>query len=123
MDVPTTSGEKPRRNDPCPCGSGKKYKRCCEGREIRTKTSLTKWTLVAVGILIVLGGVGFVAALLAPNESDTTSGRVWSPEHGHWHDVGGDTSRPTGEPVSQPPGPAPPGKVWSAAHGHWHDAR
>lgn len=20
------------RNDPCPCGSGKKYKKCCEGR-------------------------------------------------------------------------------------------
>ncbi len=20
---------KPRRNDPCPCGSGRKYKRCC----------------------------------------------------------------------------------------------
>jgi len=20
---------KARRNDPCPCGSGKKYKRCC----------------------------------------------------------------------------------------------
>jgi preprotein translocase subunit SecA len=22
-------GEKIGRNDPCPCGSGKKYKRCC----------------------------------------------------------------------------------------------
>jgi uncharacterized protein YecA (UPF0149 family) len=22
-------GEKVGRNDPCPCGSGKKYKRCC----------------------------------------------------------------------------------------------
>jgi len=21
--------EKPGRNDPCPCGSGKKYKKCC----------------------------------------------------------------------------------------------
>ena len=21
--------ELPRRNDPCPCGSGKKYKKCC----------------------------------------------------------------------------------------------
>lgn len=20
----------PERNDPCPCGSGKKYKRCCQ---------------------------------------------------------------------------------------------
>ena len=24
---------KPGRNDPCPCGSGKKYKRCCIGKE------------------------------------------------------------------------------------------
>ena len=22
--------DKPGRNDPCPCGSGKKYKKCCE---------------------------------------------------------------------------------------------
>ena len=22
-------GDKPGRNDPCPCGSGKKYKLCC----------------------------------------------------------------------------------------------
>ncbi|UCE60305.1 MAG: SEC-C domain-containing protein [Phycisphaerales bacterium] len=21
--------DKPQRNDPCPCGSGKKYKKCC----------------------------------------------------------------------------------------------
>jgi uncharacterized protein YecA (UPF0149 family) len=26
---PITSGEKAGRNDPCPCGSGKKYKKCC----------------------------------------------------------------------------------------------
>ena len=24
-----TVGDKPGRNDPCPCGSGKKYKKCC----------------------------------------------------------------------------------------------
>lgn len=24
-----TSSKKPRRNEPCPCGSGKKYKKCC----------------------------------------------------------------------------------------------
>ncbi len=27
--VPRTVGQKVGRNDPCPCGSGKKYKRCC----------------------------------------------------------------------------------------------
>ncbi|MBN2808170.1 MAG: preprotein translocase subunit SecA [Deltaproteobacteria bacterium] len=27
--VPVVSGQKIGRNDPCPCGSGKKYKKCC----------------------------------------------------------------------------------------------
>jgi len=26
-------GKKVGRNDPCPCGSGKKYKKCCLQRE------------------------------------------------------------------------------------------
>jgi preprotein translocase subunit SecA len=26
---PKYNGEKISRNDPCPCGSGKKYKKCC----------------------------------------------------------------------------------------------
>ena len=37
--LPTLEGPKPimadpkvGRNDPCPCGSGKKYKKCCMGR-------------------------------------------------------------------------------------------
>jgi len=25
---------KPRRNDPCPCGSGRKYKKCCLAKEV-----------------------------------------------------------------------------------------
>ena len=29
----TRAGEKIGRNDPCPCGSGKKYKKCCLGKE------------------------------------------------------------------------------------------
>ena len=27
------------RNSPCPCGSGKKYKKCCEKKEAEMKTS------------------------------------------------------------------------------------
>lgn len=26
---PIKSDTKPKRNEPCPCGSGKKYKQCC----------------------------------------------------------------------------------------------
>jgi len=34
------------RNDPCPCGSGKKYKKCCEAKdEAQTRAALEKqWT-------------------------------------------------------------------------------
>lgn len=28
-DTPPAPGKKVGRNDPCPCGSGKKYKKCC----------------------------------------------------------------------------------------------
>ena len=31
---PVRTGPKVGRNDPCPCGSGKKYKKCC-GRAAR----------------------------------------------------------------------------------------
>jgi uncharacterized protein YecA (UPF0149 family) len=30
---PGFSASRPQRNEPCPCGSGKKYKRCCLGAE------------------------------------------------------------------------------------------
>ena len=30
---PVKKGEKVGRNDPCPCGSGKKYKKCCGANE------------------------------------------------------------------------------------------
>jgi hypothetical protein len=61
------------------------------------------------------GDTGQVAGSQPPGPAPP--GKVWSPEHGHWHDVS-----PTTSPVSaQPPGPAPPGKVWSPEHGHWHD--
>lgn len=26
---PIQAEEKPKRNEPCPCGSGRKYKQCC----------------------------------------------------------------------------------------------
>lgn len=29
--------KKVERNDPCPCGSGKKFKKCCESKGLRAK--------------------------------------------------------------------------------------
>lgn len=31
------------RNDPCPCGSGKKYKSCCWGKKPEKKKLTAKW--------------------------------------------------------------------------------
>jgi len=34
--VPVTTVVRPGRNDPCPCGSGKKYKKCCGANPKKT---------------------------------------------------------------------------------------
>ncbi len=76
------------RNDPCPCGSGKKYKQCCEGKAAEKTTFLTKWIAVIVGILVLLVAVGTVASFFTDDQSNNAPpGQVWSPDHGHWHDA------------------------------------
>ena len=136
-------------NDPCPCGSGKKYKRCCKSAAAMPRP---RWMALLFGVLVI-GGAG--ALMLGPaNRSNGTSsvgfgsglgtrssasvpqplgpvpaGKVWSPEHGHWHDAVGAGSEfdfglspDVQSTTPQPLGAAPPGKVWSPEHGHWHNA-
>ena len=112
------------RNDPCHCGSGKKYKQCCQGKAAEKTAFLMKWIAVIGGILVLLVAVGTVASFFTDDLSSSAApGRVWSPEHGHWHNVGGAGTRSAARSVPRPPGAAPPGKMWSPDHGHWHDAR
>jgi SWIM/SEC-C metal-binding protein len=33
---PVLADPKVGRNEPCPCGSGKKFKKCCDGRQAQT---------------------------------------------------------------------------------------
>jgi serine/threonine protein kinase len=40
---PPTSGPQIGRNDPCPCGSGKKFKKCCGGIETPGATPLVEY--------------------------------------------------------------------------------
>ncbi len=76
------------RNEPCPCGSGKKYKHCCAGKTPWYKES--KWTgaLVALVFLgsLLLAGVAFTRTGDDDNASPPP-GKVWSEEHQHWHDA------------------------------------
>ena len=81
------TAQKPSRNAPCPCGSGKKYKRCCFGTTAERSRSLSSWVAIVVGVLSVLRTIAIVAADFTSSEPAEEPPRVWSPDHGHWHNV------------------------------------
>jgi hypothetical protein len=73
------------RNDLCPCGSGRKYKKCCEAKARSQASGRMLMILVGVGVLAaVLVGI---ASFSGQRASGPT--RVWSTEHGHYHDASG----------------------------------
>ena len=74
---------KPRRNDLCSCGSGRKFKKCCANKTESARTS--RVLMIVVGIAV----VGALAAGVASFRSDSTTVRVWDPAHGHYHDANG----------------------------------
>lgn len=76
--------DKPRRNDPCHCGSGQKYKNCCLDKDQSTLTS----KLGVVGLIIVLVlGLWFLSSTLSGGDSnpDCPAGQTWSEAHQHCH--------------------------------------
>jgi len=92
--------EKTARNQPCPCGSGKKYKACCgTGDKTRSGAALGK-TLGIVVVVVVIAGVFIVAnhfrtadlsaeaANPEPWEYNASTNQHYNPlpGHEHWHD-------------------------------------
>jgi hypothetical protein len=71
------------RNEPCPCGSGQKYKRCCALKRNRTSFA-TRVTVSLIGLML-LGGAVFMLLSLDRDGDTVAQRRVWSEEHGHWH--------------------------------------
>lgn len=109
------------RNEPCPCGSGNKYKHCCSSKEARETEQVTKTAIPLIfGVTLLVGVAALIMAVV--KSPDASSGRVWSTQHGHWHDAKTGRATADAQPVLQPPGQPPEGKVWSTEHGHWHDA-
>jgi hypothetical protein len=127
------------RNQPCPCGSGNKYKNCCERKKGRGSPKLVIGIVAVVAVLaigaVMMGGSGdeeTPAAGALPGASPTPgeplalahatipSGAVtsdpatwtWNEEHFHWH-----TPEGAFNPTQEYP---PPDHTWSAEHGHWH---
>ena len=77
---------RPGRNDLCPCGSGKKYKKCHEAKE--TSKAKSRLLVVVVGAAIAAAAVAAVVAVTG--QGGTATGmRVWDPAHGHYHDANG----------------------------------
>ena len=74
------AARKVRRNDACPCGSGRKYKQCCAGKTER-RSQFGLYTALAVIVAI----VGVIAYTFTSEGSGPR--RVWVPEHGHYHTV------------------------------------
>lgn len=74
---------KPGRNDLCPCGSGRKFKKCCESK---AATRRSRMLMIVVGIAVI-GGIAAVATSFRLDNSGSV--RVWDPAHGHYHDANG----------------------------------
>ena len=76
------ASSKVRRNDPCPCGSGRKYKHCCA----RKQDAMSRVTQVAiVGVVVAMAAV---LVYTFTTERTSSGGRqVWDPAHGHYHTV------------------------------------
>jgi hypothetical protein len=75
---------KPGRNDQCPCGSGRKYKKCCEGKTESRRAS--RVLIIAVGAAVIAALAAGVASFTGESRSAV---RVWDPSHGHYHDANG----------------------------------
>lgn len=76
--------EKVGRNDPCPCGSGKKYKQCCEKKE--HSLSPYAWlAIVGVGVAALVAIILSFSVTTPSVQVACPAGQVWSAEHGHCH--------------------------------------
>ena len=73
------------RNDACPCGSGKKYKKCCELKERSARNRGNTVMLIVVGLLMAAGVVAGITSFTSDRGHASRPGGVWSAEHGHYH--------------------------------------
>jgi hypothetical protein len=119
---------KVRKTDPCPCGSGKKYKYCHGAPPAETVSVAPPRRQVFLWIVVALGPLAYAATFYQGDPQATAVERVWSTEHGHYHNVDGSeigqqqpSEAVAADSPGESPGPAPPGKVWSVEHGHWHN--
>ena len=73
----------PGRNAPCPCGSGEKYKHCCQGQD--AGGTISTWAAIVIGLVLLLGAVMAGMAISGGGAPDCPPGTVWSEAHQHCH--------------------------------------
>lgn len=139
----------PGRNDPCPCGSGLKYKHCHEGKSqvtSRRVAGVPVWAVALAVVAVIGAGMWFmnrggsnagvtpqqpVGPVRAgtPWEYDAATNTHWDPGHGHWH-AGPPPTNPDSLPAVGGPAGATPApyqydsttnRHWDPGHGHWHE--
>lgn len=76
-------GEKRHRNDPCHCGSGNKYKNCCQKRD--QKKTDSKLGIIAVVLAILLGLALLGLSVAGGGDQQCPPGQSWDAAHGHCH--------------------------------------
>ena len=69
------------RNDDCPCGSGKKFKRCCEAKTPSARSS--RFLMIAVGAAVVAAVAAGIMSFTSESRVQATG--VWDPVHQHYH--------------------------------------
>lgn len=75
--------DSPGRNDPCPCGSGDKYKHCCMNESAWYESTMFSGALIALVLVIALVLIGVM--FFGGGGPDCPPGQVWSQAHGHCH--------------------------------------
>jgi hypothetical protein len=73
------------RNDACPCGSGKKFKKCCEPKQGSLRNRGNTALLVIVGLLMAAGVAAGISSFTSDRSHTGAPTGVWSAEHGHYH--------------------------------------
>jgi hypothetical protein len=124
--MPTTPTPTVPRNEPCPCGSGKKYKHCCgrtaagagpaapgaapaaKGRDTAAKIFFGMLALLVGTIVLVRWIDGRAEARAAglkpkPWEYNAELNQHFDPNHGHWHVGLPPSLTPDGVPITTTP--------------------
>lgn len=68
------------RNEPCPCGSGLKYKRCCALKQDRMPAG-SRIILAAIAAVLIVGAVFMLVSLNDGDNGQLAPARVWHGDH------------------------------------------